>query len=182
MSRIGRMPIALPEGVSVTIDNTLVTVKGPKGTLSYDIPEVIKVAQEENSLVVTRQNDEKIARQLHGTVRANIANMVEGVSKEFSKVLVMKGTGYKSAVEGKEIVLYVGYSNPVRLPIPEGVNVVCGGNGNTQITVSGINKQKVGQLSAQIRGIRPPEPYLGKGIAYTTEHIRRKEGKKAGKK
>ncbi len=182
MSRIGKMPVAIPEGVSVTVDKTIVSVKGPKGSLSYDVPEIITVKVEGNEVHVSRPNDEKISKQLHGTVRANIHNMVEGVHKEFSKTLVLKGTGYKSAVEGKDVVLYVGYSNPIHVAIPEGIKVVCSGNNSTVITISGVNKQVVGQLSAQVRAVRAPEPYLGKGIAYSDEHIRRKEGKKAGKK
>ena len=182
MSRIGKKPVALNNvTVDVTADN-LVTVKGAKGTLTYQVPSVITVKVENNEVIVTRNNEEKHTRQLHGTVRANIQNMVTGVSEGFKKNLVMVGTGYKAEVSGKQIVLNVGYSHPIKLDIPQGVTVTVGGNNNTAISVEGIDKQVVGQLAALIRGTRAPEPYLGKGVAYVGEHIRRKEGKKAAKK
>lgn len=182
MSRIGKKPIALKDvTVDITSDN-LVTVKGAKGTLTYLVPNVINVKVENNEVVVTRLNEEKQTRQLHGTVRANIQNMVTGVSEGFKKDLIMNGTGYKAEVKGNQVVLYVGYSHPISLDIPTGVKVTVGGNNSTSISVEGIDKQVVGQLSALIRGTRAPEPYLGKGVAYVGEHIRRKEGKKAAKK
>ncbi len=182
MSRIGNKLIALPEGVSVEINGQTVTVKGPKGSLTKTFKENVNVKVEENNIVVTRINDEKASRQLHGTTRALLAGMVEGVSKGYEKELVMKGTGYKAVMEGTSVVMYVGYSHPIKINAVEGVTFRVGGNNNTSVFVSGIDKQAVGQLAAQVRATRLPEPYLGKGVAYKGEHIRRKEGKKAGKK
>ncbi len=181
MSRIGRLPVNLPDGVSAVIDNNVLTVKSNKGSLTLDIPSVIKVNVNEKVINVERLNEEKHTRQLHGTTRANIHNMVVGVSDGFKKELIMKGTGYKAELAGKKLIMYVGYSHPINMDIPEGIKVEVGGNNNTSVTVSGINKQVVGQFSALIRGTRLPEPYKGKGVMYTTEHVRRKEGKKAGK-
>lgn len=181
MSRIGNLPIVLPEGVSVELNGQNVTVKGPKGTLSLVMPNQIHADLEGNVLTCKRENDLKASKQLHGTTRANINNMVVGVSEGYSKVLVLKGTGYKAEVAGSEIVLNVGFSNPINIAIPQGIKVEVSGQNNTIVTISGIEKQVVGQLAAVVRGVRPPEPYLGKGIAYKDEHIRRKEGKKAGK-
>lgn len=181
MSRIGKKPVVIPNGVTVAITGKAINVKGSKGELNYNLPEVISAEVKDNEIIVTRPNDEKATKQLHGTSRALIANMVKGVSEGFKKVLIMKGTGYKSEVKGNKVVLHVGYSTPIEIDIIKGVKVTCGGNGNTEITVEGPDKQSVGQLAAQIREIRKPEPYLGKGIAYSDEHIRRKEGKKAGK-
>jgi len=181
MSRIGNAPIKLPEGVKFEVSAAnLVTVSSTKGTLTYQVPEVIKFDVKDGVVHVVRNNEEKHTRQLHGTVRANVYNMVVGVSEGFKKTLLMKGTGYKAEANAKVVTLYVGYSHPVKLDIPEGVKVTVDAN-QTGIEVSGINKQMVGQLAALIRDTRRPEPYLGKGVAYTNEHIRRKEGKKAGK-
>lgn len=182
MSRIGKKPVALPEGVSATINGHTIEVKGKNGTLSYTFPETIGVKVEGNEIIVTRPNDEKQNRQFHGTVRALIHNMVVGCHDGYKKVLILNGTGYKAGVEGKDVVLNVGYSTPIKVAIIPGCKVEVGGNNNTVVTVSGADKQAVGQLAAQIREVRKPEPYLGKGIAYDNEHIRRKEGKKAGKK
>jgi len=182
MSRIGRLPIKL-DGATLTVDsNNVVTVKGAKGTLTLEVPSVINIKESDGVVTIERLNEEKHTKQLHGTTRANIANMVEGVTKGFKKELIMVGTGYKAETNGKDIELWVGYSHTIKLPIPEGVKVSVGGNNNTSITVEGYDKQKVGQLAALIRGTREPEPYLGKGVAYVGEHIRRKEGKKAAKK
>ena len=182
MSRVGKKPVAIPEGVSATVNGNTIEVKGKNGTLHYTFPAVMTVKVEGNEIVVTRPDDEKQNRQYHGTVRALIQNMVTGVHDGYKKVLVLKGTGYKAGVEGNKVVLNVGYSTPIYVPIIAGCKVEVGGNNNTVVTVSGADKQAVGQLAAQIREVRKPEPYLGKGIAYQDEHIRRKEGKKAGKK
>ncbi|MGI6378326.1 50S ribosomal protein L6 [bacterium] len=182
MSRIGKKPIVLPEDVTVELEGQTITVKGKNGSLNYTYPQLIKVALEGNEILVSRPDDEKISRQLHGTVRSLIQNMVVGCHQGFKKVLVLKGTGFRSAIEGKDVVLNVGYSHPIRVEIIPGCKVECSGPNNTIITVTGIDKQAVGQLAAQIRGARKPEPYLGKGVSYQDERIRRKEGKKAGKK
>lgn len=181
MSRIGNLPITLPSGVTCEVTGQTVKVTGPKGTLSLEMRNQIHAEVKDNVIHVTRENDLKASKQLHGTTRANINNLVVGVSTGYSKKLVVVGTGYKTELQGKDLVLYVGYSNPVHLTIPSDIKVEVSGNNNTEITVSGIDKQHVGQFAALVREVRLPEPYKGKGIAYTTEHIRRKEGKKAGK-
>ena len=182
MSRIGRLPIAVPAGVTVTIDdNNLVTVKGPKGTLSQQINPDISVKLENNEIKVARPSDDKQHRAWHGLYRALIHNMVVGVTEGFSKTLEMVGTGYHAEAKdsGKKLDIAIGFSHPVILDAPENVSFET--PNQTTIVVKGINKQVVGNLAADIRAIRPPEPYLGKGIKYEGEHIRRKEGK-AGKK
>lgn len=182
MSRIGNKIITIPAGVSVTVNGHDVTVKGPKGELSRTFRPEVNFAVNENTVVVTRINDEKLSKQLHGTSRALLAGMIEGVDKGYEKELIMKGTGYKAQMEGTSVVLFVGYSHTVKIDTVPGVTLSVGGNNNTTVFVKGIDKQAVGQIAAQIRQVRLPEPYLGKGIAYKGEHIRRKEGKKAGKK
>ena len=182
MSRIGRLPIAVPAGVTVTIDdNNLVTVKGPKGTLSQQINPDISVKLENNEIKVARPSDDKQHRAWHGLYRALIHNMVVGVTEGFSKTLEMVGTGYRAAAEenGKKLNINIGFSHPVILDAPE--NITFETPVQTKIVVKGIDKQQVGRIAADIRAIRKPEPYLGKGIKYEGEHIRRKEGK-AGKK
>ena len=182
MSRIGRLPIAVPAGVTVTIDNNnLVTVKGPKGTLSQQVNPDITVKQEGNEILVTRPSDKKEHRAMHGLYRALIANMVKGVTEGFSVALEMVGTGYRAAAEenGKKLNINIGFSHPVIIDAPE--NVTFETPAQTKMIIKGINKQVVGNLAADIRAIRKPEPYLGKGIKYEDEVIRRKEGK-AGKK
>ena len=182
MSRIGRLPIAIPAGVTVTIDeNNLVTVKGPKGTLSQQVAADITVKQEGAEILVTRPSDDKNHRALHGLYRALIHNMVVGVTEGFAVTLEMVGTGYRAAAEenGKKLNIAIGFSHPVILEAPEGITYET--PNQTTIVVTGSNKQQVGNLAADIRAIRKPEPYLGKGIKYEGEHIRRKEGK-AGKK
>ena len=182
MSRIGRLPIAVPAGVTVTIDaNNLVTVKGPKGTLSQQVNPDITVKQEGNEILVTRPSDKKEHRALHGLYRALIANMVKGVTEGFSVALEMVGTGYRAAAEenGKKLNINIGFSHPVIIDAPE--NVTFETPAQTKMIIKGIDKQVVGNLAADIRAIRKPEPYLGKGIKYEGEFIRRKEGK-AGKK
>jgi len=176
MSRIGKLPIAVPAGVTVTVDeNNFVTVKGPKGTLSQQVNPVITIKQENGQLVLTRPSDAKPHKAMHGLYRALVANMVHGVTEGFSKTLEMVGTGYRASVENNVLTINIGFSHPVILTAPEGITYSC--PSQTKITVSGIDKQKVGNLAADIRAIRKPEPYLGKGIKYEDEHIRRKEGK-----
>jgi len=182
MSRIGRLPIAVPAGVTVTIDsNNLVTVKGPKGTLSQQVNPDITVKQEGSEILVTRPSDKKEHRALHGLYRALIANMVKGVTEGFEVALEMVGTGYRAAAEenGKKLNINIGFSHPVIIDAPE--NVTFETPVQTKMVIKGIDKQVVGNLAADIRAIRKPEPYLGKGIKYEGEFIRRKEGK-AGKK
>ena len=177
MSRIGKLPIAVPAGVTVTVDeNNLVTVKGPKGTLTQQVNPIITINQENGQLVLTRPSDAKPHKAMHGLYRALVANMVHGVTEGFSKTLEMVGTGYRASVENNVLTINIGFSHPVILTAPEGITYSC--PSQTKITVSGINKQVVGNLAADIRAIRKPEPYLGKGIKYENEVIRRKEGKR----
>lgn len=178
MSRVGNKIIQIPEGVQVTVSpEKLVTVKGPKGELSLQVLDVISVSQDGQTLTVTRPNNEIFSRKIHGTTRALIQNMVTGVSEGFRKQLEIKGVGYRAALQGNKVVLSMGYSHPVELDIPEGVQVDI--PKNTEITVNGIDKQVVGQFAAQIRAVRKPEPYLGKGIRYVDEFVPRKAGKTA---
>ena len=181
MSRIGRLPITVPAGVTVTVDSdNLVTVKGPKGTLSQQVNSAITVKQEGNVLTLERPTDSKPHKAMHGLYRALVHNMVVGVTDGFSKTLELVGTGYRAAAEGgKKLTINIGFSHPVIMDAPENVTFETP-NANT-IVVKGISKQGVGNLAADIRAIRKPEPYLGKGIKYADEHIRRKEGK-TGKK
>ncbi len=180
MSRIGRLPIAIPAGVEVNVDDTnTVTVKGPKGTLTQNVHQNITVNVEGNEILVTRPNDQKENRALHGLTRSLLANMVKGVTEGFSKTLEVNGVGYRVQMQGSNLVMNLGFSHQVIMEPIDGVKIETP-NANT-IIVSGADKQKVGQLAAQIREKRPPEPYKGKGIKYAGEHIRRKEGK-AGKK
>jgi large subunit ribosomal protein L6 len=180
MSRIGKRPIAIPSGVSVTLNGSQVSVKGPKGNVQKEFPNLITVKVENNEVMVERLNEEKFTKQLHGTVRATINTMVDGVLKGYEKRLVLNGIGFKANVEGENLVLNVGYSHTVTIkPLP-GVKITVASP--TEVIVSGVDKQAVGQIAAEIKAVRKPEPYLGKGISYKGEHIRRKEGKKAGKK
>ena len=180
MSRIGRMPIEVPAGVTVTIaENNLVTVKGPKGTLERVLPAEMTIKQEGAEIVVTRPNDLKRNKSLHGLTRTLIKNMVVGVTEGYEKVLEINGVGYRAAKQGKKLTLSLGYSHPVEMEDPEGVTTVL--DGQNIIKVQGIDKEKVGQYAAVIREKRGPEPYKGKGIKYQTETIRRKVGK-TGKK
>lgn len=179
MSRIGRMPIAIPAGVTVSIaENNKVTVKGPKGTLERVLPAEMEIKQEGAEVVVSRPNDLKKMRSLHGLTRTLIANMVTGVTAGYEKALEVNGVGYRAAKQGKKLVLSLGYSHPVEMIDPEGLESTVDGN---KIIVKGIDKEKVGQYAAEIRTKRPPEPYKGKGIKYVDETIRRKVGK-TGKK
>ena len=178
MSRIGRKPIVIPAGVDVKIDGSTVTVKGPKGTLSRTVHQNMNVAVEDGVIHVTRPDDNKLNRSLHGLTRTLVANMVEGVEKGFSKELEINGVGYRAAKQGKDLVLNIGYSHQVIVPETDGITIEV--PSPNKVVISGPDKQKVGQFAAQVREKRPPEPYKGKGIKHVDEHIRRKEGK-AGK-
>ena len=176
MSRIGRMPIAIPAGVTVTIaENNHVTVKGPKGTLERALPVEMTIKQEGDEVVVTRPNDLKKNKALHGLTRTLIHNMVVGVTEGYEKVLEVNGVGYRAAKQGNKLVLSLGYSHPVEMVDPEGVTSVL--DGQNIIKIQGIDKEKVGQYAAEIRDKRKPEPYKGKGIIYDGEVIHKKEGK-----
>jgi large subunit ribosomal protein L6 len=175
MSRIGKLPIELPAGVSVTVAGQAVTVKGPKGELSLNVSEPIRVVVEDNTVLVTRPNDESTSKALHGLTRTLIANNVQGVSQGFSKALEIVGTGYRAAAKGSSIELALGFSHPVVVNPPAGITLTV--EGNTKIVVSGIDKQAVGEVAANIRKIRKPEPYKGKGVRYEGERVRRKAGK-----
>ena len=179
MSRIGRLPVAIPAGVTAEIgENNKVTVKGPKGTLERVLPQEMTIKLEDGHVVVTRPNDLKKMKSLHGLTRTLIQNMVVGVSQGYEKTLEVNGVGYRAAKQGKKLVLSLGYSHPVEMIDPEGLEAVVDGN---KIIVKGIDKEKVGQYAAEIREKRAPEPYKGKGIKYADEVIRRKVGK-TGKK
>ena len=181
MSRIGKMPIDVPAGVEVTVaEGNVVTVKGPKGTLQQQLAHNMTITQEGNVIHVTRPDDEHETRAMHGLTRSLLHNMVVGVEKGFSKELEVNGVGYRVQKDGKKLVMNLGYSHQVIVEEPEGISLEA--PTPNKIVVSGTDKQKVGQIAAEIRGKRPPEPYKGKGIKYTTETIRRKEGKAGGKK
>lgn len=175
MSRIGKKPIEIPSGVTITNDNNTVTVKGPKGELTRSFNSDMMIAIEENVLTVSRPSESKEHRTIHGTTRSLLANMVEGVSKGFEKGLELIGVGYRAQKQGNKLVLNVGYSHPVEIEPEAGVEVEV--PSNTKVIVKGINKERVGALAANIRDVRPPEPYKGKGIRYEGEYVRRKEGK-----
>lgn len=179
MSRIGRKPITIPSGVNVTIDNTLITVKGPKGTLSRELHKDMKISVEDNVLTVERPSDNKLHRSLHGTTRSVVQNMVSGVTDGFVKSLDLVGVGYRANKSGNKLVLNVGYSHPVEIEPENGIEFEV--PSNTKIIVRGIDKELVGATAAKVRSVREPEPYKGKGIKYEGERILRKEGK-AGKK
>ena len=179
MSRIGNREIKIPTGVTVENNNNVVTVKGPKGELSYEVIKDLKVNTQEGTVTVERLKEDKNTRAMHGTTNAIITNMIEGVNSGYSKDLEIIGVGYRFNVKGNTLVVNAGYSHPVELTIPAGLEVVQ--VSNTEITVKGISKELVGEFSANIRKVRKPEPYKGKGIRYKGEHIRRKEGKKASK-
>ncbi|MBS4959950.1 MAG: 50S ribosomal protein L6 [Clostridiales bacterium] len=180
MSRIGKLPVAIPAGVTVSVDaeNTVV-VKGPKGTITRKMAPDMNIAVEDNQVVVTRPSDLKKHKALHGLTRTLIYNMVVGVTNGYEKVLEINGVGYRAAKSGKKLTLTLGYSHPVEMVDPEGIETIL--DGQNKITVKGIDKEKVGQYAAEIRTKRPPEPYKGKGIKYADETIRRKVGK-TGKK
>lgn len=179
MSRIGRLPVVIPKGVDVQIDGATVRVKGPKGELTQTFPPSMQITLENNVLEVKRATDDRLDRSLHGMTRSLINNMVVGVSAGFEKILEVNGVGYRAEIQGKNLVLYVGYSHPVVIEPPQGISFDADMK-TRQIKVMGYDKQLVGQIAANIRKVRPPEPYQGKGIKYLDEKIRRKAGK-AGK-
>ncbi|MHB8828246.1 MAG: 50S ribosomal protein L6 [Syntrophales bacterium] len=179
MSRIGKMPVQIPKGVKITRDNELLAVEGPKGKLTYQVPGLIDLVLGEQTLEVKRRSDQRQDRSLHGLVRTLIANMVSGVSVGFQRGLEISGVGYRAEVIGNVLKLIVGYSAPVEYAIPEGIDIKV--EKLVGITVSGIDKQQVGKVASEIRGIKKPEPYKGKGIKYTGEEIKRKVGKSAAK-
>jgi large subunit ribosomal protein L6 len=176
MSRFGKLPVLVPEGVTVNILDRELLVKGPKGELKRDLPEELKVNVGEGIVTVTAKSKSKAVSALHGTYRALIGNMIHGVTEGWEKNLEMVGTGYRAELKGDTLVLTIGYSHPVEIKAPDGITFKVE---KTQITVSGIDKEKVGQVSSNIRAVRPPEPYKGKGIKYDDEVIRRKAGKAA---
>jgi large subunit ribosomal protein L6 len=179
MSRIGKMPITLPTAVEVDIADGVVRVKGPKGELSRQVPTSINIVREDGTLRIERESDAPTQRSLHGLTRSLIANMVTGVTDGFTRRLEVNGVGYRAAVAGGNLVLQVGYSHPVLYPAPAGITFAVAANA---ITISGADKELVGEVAAQIRRVRPPEPYKGKGIKYAEEVIRRKAGKAGAKK
>lgn len=179
MSRIGKRPIPIPNKVTIEINGQYVVAKGPKGSLDLTLSEKVKVLQESDSLIIERSDNSRTAKERHGLSRTLIANMVEGVSKGFEKRLSIQGVGYRAQAQGSKLTLNVGYSKPVEMIMPQGIQVVV--DNNTQVVVSGIDKEIVGNVAAQIRAVRPPEVYKGKGIRYLGEFVRRKAGK-AGKK
>ena len=180
MSRIGRMPIAIPAGVTVEIaENNKVTVKGPKGTLERVLPAEMDIKQEGSEIVVSRPNDLKKMKSLHGLTRTLIHNMIIGVTEGYEKTLEINGVGYRAAKSGKKLTLTLGYSHPVEMEDPAGIESIV--EGTNKIIVKGIDKEKVGQFAAEIRTKRPPEPYKGKGIRYEGEYVRRKAGKTGAK-
>lgn len=178
VSRIGKLPVEIPEGVNVELDGAKVTVKGPKGELKFEFTPYVDIKKEENKVKVFPTSEEKFVRALHGTTRAVINNMVIGVSKGFERVLDIVGVGYKAEMEGKDLIINVGFSHPVKVEPPDDIEFEVREK-NRQIVVTGISKEVVGQVAADIRKIRPPEPYKGKGIRYQGERVRRKAGKTA---
>ena len=179
MSRIGKLPIPVPPKVTVTINGPTVSVKGPKGELSRTLPKGVQVEQEENVLIVKPIDQSRMARERHGLCRTLVANMVEGVSNGYTKRLEIQGVGYRAQVQGEKLILSLGYSHPVEMVPPQGIKFAV--ESNTNVIVSGIDKELVGNTAARIRDSRPPEPYKGKGVRYANEQIRRKAGK-TGKK
>lgn len=175
MSRIGNKPVVIPAGVTIDLKDNTVTVKGPKGELSYTFNQNITLVQNEGEVVFTRPDDTKENKTIHGTTRAVFNNMVVGVTEGFQRELELIGVGYRAQLQGKKLVLNVGYSHPVEFTPEEGIEIEV--PSNTKVIVKGYDKQKVGELAANIRGVRPPEPYKGKGIRYVGEYVRRKEGK-----
>lgn len=179
MSRVGNLPVPVVSGVTVSVAGGRVSVKGPKGQLDRVVEKRTALDVQENQVVVSRDGEDREARARHGLMRADLANMVTGVSQGFQKKLILTGVGYRAQMKGSALSLSLGFSHPVEFPVPEGIEIKV--DGNTTVIVSGINKAHVGQVAADIRQYRPPEPYKGKGIAYSDERIRRKEGK-GGKK
>jgi large subunit ribosomal protein L6 len=176
MSRIGKKPVPVPSGVTANVEGQTVKMKGPKGALSFLVPDEVSVKLEDGKVKVDPRNETKRARSMWGTSRTMVANLVTGVTKGFERKLEITGVGYRASVQGKNLQLALGYSHDVVFPIPEGIQIVT--PKPTEITITGIDSQKVGQVAAEIRGFRPPEPYKGKGVKYAGEYIFRKEGKK----
>ncbi len=179
MSRIGKMPVAIPSGVEVNLQGQSISVKGPKGTLSHNVPELIKIAKEESAIVLTRANDERAAKSLHGLSRTLVANMITGVTQGYSKKIVITGVGYKVALKGKDLDFALGYSHPIAFPAPAGITFTV--ESPTEFTISGVDKQLVGETAAKIQKLRKSDPYKGKGLHLLGQSIRRKAGK-TGKK
>lgn len=177
MSRIGKLPIQIPSGVTVSVQPTAVEVKGPKGRLAADLVRLVDVAVADGQVIVNRANDSQQARANHGLMRSLVNNMVTGVSTGFEKRLEVNGVGYRAEVRGKQLVMQLGFSHPVEYPIPEGIEIAV--EKNTKVSVRGADKQKVGQVAAVIRGFRPPDHYKGKGVRYEGEYVRLKAGKSA---
>jgi len=177
MSRIGKRVLNIPNGVTVVINHNLITINGPKGKLTYTFSNDINIKQEDNTIIVERESDIKQIKQLHGTTNAIIANMIEGVVNGYKKELEIIGVGYRFQLNGNKLVVSAGYSHPIGTDIPAEIKVAL--ISNTEISINGIDKEKVGEFAANIRKIKQPEPYKGKGIRYKGEHVRRKEGKKA---
>jgi len=175
MSRIGKQPVAVPAGVKINVQGQKISLEGPKGKLNFDLPKRTSAKLDAGNLVVSRKGDDAESKALHGLSRAILNNMVKGVSDGFVKKLEIQGVGFKAAVQGKTITLNLGYSHPINYPIPDQIKVTV--EENTRITVEGPDKQKVGQVAAEIRGFYPPEPYKGKGVRYQGEQVKRKEGK-----
>jgi len=178
MSRVGKMPITVPQGVDVRIEGTRVTVKGPRGELGRDLDPEMRIEQKDGQVIVSRPSEQPRHRAMHGLTRTLVANMVAGVTDGFSKTLELQGVGYRAQMQGQNLVLAIGYSHPVNVPPPPGIEFEV--DGTSKIIVKGINREHVGQAAADVRKIRPPEPYKGKGIRYAGEYVRRKAGK-AGK-
>ncbi len=177
MSRVGKLPVAIPNGVSVDVGKGAVTVKGPKGELSQGYEPVVEFKVEDGQCVVTRKDETKRTRSLHGLYRQLLQNMVVGVSQGYTKTLEINGVGYRAELSGNTLVLNLGYSNPIEYVIPEGITISIEGQQNNRVVVTGIKKEQVGQTAAELRSLRPPEPYKGKGVKYLEEQIRRKVGK-----
>lgn len=177
MSRIGKQPVAIPQGVQMALDGRTLVCKGPKGTTKLALAEGISAKVEGSKVVIERSADEKFVRAMHGTTRALIANMVEGVTKGYSKSLEIVGVGYRAQLQGKKVVLNVGFANSIEVAIPDGITITC--PDQNHVNVTGVDKALVGQIAADIRGARKPEPYKGKGVRYVDEVVRRKAGKAA---
>lgn len=180
MSRVGKLPIKIPQGVSISLNDSLITVKGPKGTLTHQIPSRVTVELDQNTLVVKRQDDSIPSRSLHGLTRALLSNLVHGVSQGFTKGMEIHGTGYRAEVQNNVLNLNLGYSHPVQFQLPDGITATV--ERQTVIRLEGIDRELLGQTAARIRALRPVEPYKGKGIRYTDEHVHRKVGKAGSKK
>lgn len=179
MSRIGKLPIVVPKGVTVELSEGAISAKGPKGNLSVALPPLVNINQEESTLVVSRASEEQSARAMHGLARTLINNLVIGVSTGFSRAIEINGVGYTVETKGDYVIFNLGYSHPIYYEVPEGISVKL--DGKTKLTVSGADKQAVGSSAAKIRSFRPPEPYKGKGVKYVDEIIRRKDGKSGGR-